>query len=111
MSSLLKKIRKPSMVGHGNAGLASNFIDLAHAKVSGADGVLAVVLPAAFLQGKAWAATRRLLQEGYKKAIVVSIADAGTTDRAFSADTGIAEVLVVASRRPNPNKSTIQRCS
>ena len=99
MSSLLKKIRKPSMVGHGNAGLASNFIDLAHAKVSGADGVLAVVLPAAFLQGKAWAATRRLLQEGYKKAIVVSIADAGTTDRAFSADTGIAEVLVVASRR------------
>ena len=33
MSRRLRKIRKPSMVGHGNAGLSSNFIDLAHAKV------------------------------------------------------------------------------
>ena len=98
MSNLLKKIRKPTMVGHGNAGLASNFIDLAHAKI-GSDGVLAIVLPASFLQGEAWAASRRLLQESYKDVIVVSIATVGTTDRAFSADTGMAEVLVIATRR------------
>ena len=55
MSNRLKKIRKPSMAGHGNAGLASNFIDLAHAKVRNPGGVIALVLPAAFLQGQAWA--------------------------------------------------------
>ena len=98
MSNLLKKIRKSTMVGHGNAGLASNFIDLAHAKI-GSDGVIAIVLPASFLQGEAWAAARRLLQESYKDVVVVSIATAGTTDRAFSADTGMAEVLVIATRR------------
>ena len=70
MSRRLKSIRKSFMVGHGNAGLASNFIDLAHAKVRSPGGVLALVLPALFLQGKAWAAARRLLDEHYKDVIV-----------------------------------------
>ena len=99
MSRRLGKMRKPSTVGHGNAGLASNFIDLAHAKVKGAGGVLALVLPASFLQGKAWTAARRLLDEHYRDVVIVSIATFGTTDRAFSADTGMAEVLVIATRR------------
>ena len=99
MSRRLAKMRKPSMVGHGNAGLASNFIDLAHAKIKSAGGVLALVLPASFLQGKAWTAARRLLDEHYKDVVVVSIATTGTTDCAFSADTGMAEVLVVATRK------------
>ena len=98
MSRRLKKIQKPTMVGHGNAGLASNFIDLAHAKVRSPGGVLALVLPASFLQGKAWSAARRLLGEHYKDVIVVSIAATGATDQAFSADTDMAEVLVVATR-------------
>ena len=98
MSRRLKKIRRPPMVGHGNAGLASNFIDLAHAKVRSPGGVLALVLPASFLQGEAWAAARRLLDEHYRDVIAVSIAATGTTDRAFSADTGMAEVLVIATR-------------
>ena len=98
MSQRLRKIRKPDMVGHGNAGLASNFIDLAHAKVK-SGGVLALVLPASFLQGEAWAATRRLFGECYKNVVIVSIATSGSTERAFSADTGMAEVLVVATKK------------
>ena len=98
MSRRLKKIRKRTMVGDGNAGLASNFMDLAHAKVRNPGGVLALVLPASFLQGKAWSAARRLLGEHYRDVIVVSIAATGATDQAFSADTGMAEVLVVATR-------------
>ena len=78
--------------------MASNFIDLAHAKVKSSGGVLALVLPASFLQGKAWTAARRLLDEHYRDVVVVSIAATGTTDCAFSADTGMAEVLVVATR-------------
>ena len=99
MSARLKKIRKPSMAGHGNAGLASNFIDLAHAKVRTPGGVIALVLPASFLQGQAWAASRRLLAEHYKDVVIITIATTGSTDRAFSADTGMAEVLVIATRR------------
>ena len=91
-------IRGRRMVGHGNAGLASNFIDLANAKLK-SGGTLAVVLPGVFLGGEAWSATRQLLQEDYKNVVVVSIAAARITDRAFSADTDMAEVLVVATRR------------
>lgn len=98
MSRRLKAIRSPSTVGHGNAGLASYFIDLAHAKVRSSGGVLALVLPASFLQGEAWAAARNLLDKFYKDVIVVSIANTGATDRAFSADTGMAEVLVIATK-------------
>ena len=99
MSARLSQIRKPSMAGHANAGLASNFIDLAHAKVRSPGGVIALVLPAAFLQGQAWTASRRLLTAHYKDVVILTIATTGSTDRAFSADTGIAEVLVIATRR------------
>ena len=99
MSARLKKIRKPPMAGHGNAGLASNFIDLAHAKVRNPGGVIALVLPASFLQGQAWVAARRLIAAHYKDVVIITIAATGSTDRAFSADTGMAEVLVIATRR------------
>ena len=99
MSARLKKIRKPSMVGRGNAGLASDFIDLAHAKVRNPGGVVALVLPAAFLQGQAWVPARNLLAGHYKDVVIIAIAATGSTDRAFSADTKFAEVLVIATRR------------
>ena len=105
MSARLQKIRKPGMVGHGNAGLGSNFLDLAHAKIRTPDGVLAVVLEATFLQGASWAAARRLLEEHYKDVIIVSIAASGTTDRAFSADTDMAEVLVIATRKSDTEQT------
>ncbi|MCY3986852.1 MAG: hypothetical protein OXF23_07440, partial [Candidatus Dadabacteria bacterium] len=51
MSKKLKQIRNSlkKSAGHGNAGLASNFIDLAHAKLK-LGGILALVLPATFTQ-------------------------------------------------------------
>ena len=86
---------EPFPAGHGNAGLASNFIDLAHAKLR-FGGCLALVLPASFAQGAAWERARTLLSEHYNDITIIGIASAGSTDRAFSADTGMAEVLVVA---------------
>ena len=102
MSSRLKEIcarikKKGYLAGHGNAGLASNFIDLAHVKIR-PGGVLALVLPAAFVSGSSWENSRRLLESEYKDLTVLSIAAYGQTDRAFSADTGMAEVLVVANK-------------
>ena len=101
MSNLLKTIRKDVRrpAGHGNAGLASNFLDLAEAKVK-PGGVLALVMPLSLLQGNAWAASRALLRSRYEATTVISLASAGRDDRkSFSADTGMGEVLIVARRR------------
>lgn len=94
-----KKAGLKSPAGNGNAGLGSNFLDLADRKVR-PGGVLALVLSAAFVQGDSWSAARRLLARKYEDLAVVSIASTGTTDRAFSSDTGMAEVLVLATRKP-----------
>ena len=105
MSGQLKAMYKllPERAGHGNAGLSSNFIDLAHAKLK-PGGVLAMVLQATFAQGSGWSKARNLLTTRYEDIAVMSIANTGTTNYAFSADTGMGEVLVVA--RKKMDKST-----
>lgn len=99
MSNRLARIRHAlkEPAGHGNAGLASNFIDLAHAKVK-PGGTVALVLPIAAVQGASWQPARELFAEQYSNVAVVTIASAGNTDRAFSADTGMAEALIVATK-------------
>ena len=84
--------------GHGNAGLASNFIDLAHAKLR-PGGCMALVLPSSFVQGGAWSQARQLLAAQYRDVTIVGLATDGQTERAFSADTGMAEMLLIATRR------------
>lgn len=106
MSRKLARIRKPGMAGHGNAGLASNFMDIAHAKLKRSGGVLALVLPASFLQGDSWADARQMLENHYRDVAIISIAGTGTTDCAFSADTGMAEVLIIATRRDDGEKAS-----
>ena len=95
LAEIRRRISNP--VGHGNAGLASNFIDLAHVKTK-PGGVLAVVLPAVCVSGESWKEVRRLLESEYVDLILVTIAAFGQTDRAFSADTGMAETLIVATK-------------
>ena len=111
MSQRLSQIRRdqPMPAGHGNAGLASNFVDLAHIKTA-PGGVLALVLPATCLQGRSWSGVRQLLRQEYRDLMIVSIAATGNTDRAFSADTGMAEVLVVATRKSPGEESSDMAC-
>ncbi|WP_419924638.1 hypothetical protein [Candidatus Poriferisocius sp.] len=93
---------------HGNAGIASNFIDLAHAKLK-PGGVLALVLPASVVSGAAWGGARELLTKRYMDIVAVSISDqgdGGSEGRAFSADTGMAEVIFVATKKEEPATST-----
>ena len=99
MAKRLAEIRRrlANPVGHGNAGLASNFIDLAHVKTK-PGGVLALVLPASCVSGGSWEGVRRLLEREYENLVVLTIAAHGDTDLAFSADTGMAEALVVATK-------------
>ena len=100
MSAALGEIYRsiPDRVGHGNAGLASNFVDLAHAKVK-LGGVVALVLPVAVVSGASWSKVRDLLNRHYRDLTMVTIAAARERDRSFSEDTGMGEVLVVATRR------------
>ena len=100
MSSRLTKLTRkiPQACGHGNAGLASYFLDLAHIKIK-PGGTIAFVLPFTITIGTSWAKARKLLINNYRNITIVAIADSGSTDRAFSSDTGMAEVLVVATRR------------
>ena len=95
-----RKLKKATgLFGSGNAGLASNFMDLGHRKLKDG-GVLALVIPFAFVRGKSWRGAREALKAHYSDVHVTSIAATGSTARAFSADTGMAECLVVATKRP-----------
>ena len=99
MSDALKKIYRSlaDRVGDGNAGLASNFFDLAHAKVK-PGGVIALVVPVAVVSGESWRKVRELLAREYRDLTVVTIAATGGFGNAFSADTGMGEALVIAAK-------------
>ncbi len=101
MSAVLTRRRRKleAPAGHGNAGLASNFLDLAHLKLK-PGGTLALVMPLVLVSGTAWDAARRLLDTEYEDLVFVSIARGRPDDHSFSADTGMAEVLVVARKKP-----------
>ena len=95
LAAVRRQLEQP--VGHGNAGLASNFVDLAHAKAK-PGGVVALVVPIALVQGASWRRARELLARRYRDLVVIAVAATGSTDRAFSADTGMAEALVIATK-------------
>jgi hypothetical protein len=82
---------------HGHAGLASYFVELAHRKLA-ASGTLALVLPLSAMSGSSWEGVRSLLASEYSSLLVVTIAESGSHARSFSADTGMAECLVVAQK-------------
>ena len=92
-------IKSADRAGHGNAGLPTNFVDLAHRKLRGG-GVLALIVPAAAVTGGSWKKTRQLLAKHYEDIAVVTMASAeSSTARAFSNDTNMAEAVIVATKR------------
>ena len=91
---------------HGHAGLASAFAALADKKVR-PGGIIALVLPFTAINGSSWAKFRELITKQYTDVTIVSIAGAGV-DTSFSADTGIAECLVIG-RKISPNDTPNSR--
>lgn len=80
-----------------NAGLASHFVELAHRKAR-PGGVVAMVLPLSAVSGGSWGAVREQWCARYINTIVVTIAAAGNDEASFSADTGMAECLLIAQK-------------
>ena len=92
---------------HGNAGLASAFAALADRKLK-PGGVLAFVLPLVASAGLSWKKFRAMLSQDYTDLTLFSIAADDTHDLSFSADTGLAECLVIA-RKLKPNEEPCER--
>ena len=82
---------------HGNAGIASAFAALAHRKLK-LGGVLALVLPLSATAGLSWQGFRETLAKDYTDLTVLSIAASDNDHLSFSADTGMAECLVIARK-------------
>ena len=90
---------------HGNAGEASEFVELAHRKIRN-DGSLALVLPLSSISGSSWEAIRARWRECYEDFVVVTIAGAGSHESSFSAYTGMAECMFSARRTLSSQSNT-----
>ena len=97
MTESLKRHRGGAPLAKGNAGLAAEFLDLGLRKLN-ADGSLALVLPLSAVSGVDWEPVRQKLIAEFKEIIVITISAVDDSGRSFSADTDIAECLVIARR-------------
>ena len=97
MRHSLDSLRGESTIGKKNSGLAADFLDLSLRKVR-PDGTIALVLPLSAVSGADWEAGRQAVRSLCADITVVTIAGAGSFDSSFSADTGMAECLLVARR-------------
>ena len=99
MSVLHKKYTKGTCA-HGYAGIVSSFVALADHMVK-KSGTVALVLPMTSLQGSSWQGVRELIARKYRDATILTIAAARQDDQSFSADTGIAETMMVCRKSSN----------
>ena len=92
----------------GNAGMATVFPSLGHRKLK-PGGTLALVLPVTAAVGSAWQKLRDMLVKCYTNLEIISIS-ANEGDNAFSADTDVAECLVVGRKlRKRESPSNVVR--
>jgi len=88
---------------HGNAGEASAFLVLADRKLR--DGAtIALVMPLSLMSGEAWEDSRQSMRKSYHDLVLVSVAGSKDSDLAFSADTGMAECLVIGRKSKNASQ-------
>ncbi|MDE0471261.1 MAG: hypothetical protein OXH57_04920, partial [Ekhidna sp.] len=98
--------QKDWRVGDGNAGLASDFVDLADKMLKeNGKSKMGFILPIACLVSPHWKKVRNMWATEYHDVIVITIADAEGEDCAFSADTTIAECMVVATKGKKIDKT------
>ncbi len=91
--------QKDWRVGDGNAGLASDFVDLADKMLKeNGKSKMGFILPVTCLTTSDWRKVRNMWATEYHDVVVISIADAKGESCAFSADTSMAECMVVATK-------------
>ena len=100
MQAALKS--KDTRVADGASGFASYFIDLADKKLK-QGGTMGFVLPLTVLGSPTTQKIRNMWATEYHDIIVITMAQAKAQDSAFSADTGMAECIVVATKGVGEN--------
>lgn len=95
MKKSLKEMK--GTIGDGNAGMGSHFVELAD-KMLRTDGVMGIVLPVSAIAGTSWRKVRKHWAQEYRDVTVVTVAHKEIVNCSFSADTGIAECLVIATK-------------
>ena len=107
MKASLRSIE--TSIANSNAGLGSYFVDLADRMLKNSDGAslypptMGFVLPLTVLTSPNWQKVRELWATMYHGVTVVTIAEAKRENCAFSADTKMAECLVVAVKGRGEN--------
>ncbi|RKU08693.1 hypothetical protein C6501_16260 [Candidatus Poribacteria bacterium] len=98
--------RKDWRVGDGNAGLASDFVDLADKMLKeNGKSTMGFILPITSLSAFDWRKVRNMWATEYHDVVVLTIADAKGESCAFSADTTMAECIVVATKGEKNNNT------
>ncbi len=98
--------RKKWRVGDGNAGLASDFVDLADKMLKeNGKSRMGFILPITSLSASDWGKVRNIWATEYHDVVVLTIADTKGESCAFSADTAIAECIVVGTKGKKNNNT------
>ena len=97
MSNELSRMAKDTCYD-GNVGVASAFAAIANKKLK-PGGILALVLPLTVSVSTRWQKFRTLLAKDYEDVEVVSLATPKCYNVAFSADTSMADCLIVARKK------------
>ena len=98
MQKQLRRVSGVERLGSGNAGVAAHFVDLGLRKLR-PGGTLALVLPLSSMSGSTWEPVRKAVRERCTATTVVTISAEATNGLSFSADTGMAECLLVTRKR------------
>lgn len=95
-----KSISKQYPEIDGRAGLGTHFAVIADKMLKPA-GVLAMVLPLVFVQGKSWEKLRLKLLNDYHKILTITISNTKKIEEAaFSANTGMRDMILIAIKNP-----------
>ena len=100
MQTLLNK--KITRVADGQAGLSSHFVELADRMLK-PNGTMGFILPATVLASPTSQKIRDLWATEYHNVVVITIAQSTGADCAFSADTDMAECIIVATKGKGTN--------
>ncbi len=90
------------------AGMAASFLSLARNKVK-RGGRIGFVLPLTAAFAESWTVTRQMIVEEFEDVLVLARAG-GEDSEAFSADTGMSEMLLVATHRKAQGSPKPIRC-
>ena len=88
---------------HGNAGEASIFLVLADRKLK-VGGTIGLVMPLSIMLGDAWEKSRELIAKRYGNLVAISISGADGGELSFSADTDMAECLLIGQKTNKVSK-------